>query len=671
MDQSDIQKLIGEMQKKNVQHALSGGRNFLQSWLDQLPIGIALLEGPNYTYTLCNKAVENIVGTSAMVVGKTIHEIFPPEIVQQHIKLLNDVYLKGQSHFLEDVSFKYPFPNGIIKDYYLKLTYQPLRTASGEIIGVIATAVDVTDRVLARKLLEAQEAELRRLKNQLSRAVKVAKIGFFEWNLEDNEVFVSDQLKNDWGLKTSSIPSQVCLGIIHPEDRGWVTQYIEACFAKRSPFSCEYRIIRPSDGKMKWIEVQGEIRCNSKGHPIQFFGTSIDISPQKRVLEALDDARIEAEKANSAKSAFLANMSHEIRTPLGAIMGFANLLKNEDLQKADVEKFLSVIDRNSTHLLRLIDDILDLSKVEAGRMQIETVEVALPELISEFCSVMEMRAKDKGISFKLKFFSQIPDKVISDPTRIRQILMNVVGNAIKFTEKGSVELLVHYSHAELEFAVRDTGCGISEEQAQGLFQAFHQADISTTRRFGGTGLGLVLTRKIAEAMGGTFRLERSVPNQGSLFVATIRVQMPEESQMVEGRRVGAVREEMRELPQRLLEGMKLLVVEDSEDNQNLFRAILEQAGAIVEIANDGSEGVSRALQNKYDLVLMDVQMPKMDGHEAARTLRTQQYNTPIVALTAHAMKEERDRAIESGFSEFLPKPIQKKTLLNMVSRYLH
>ncbi len=386
---------------------------------------------------------------------------------------------------------------------------------------------------------------------------------------------------------------------------------------------------------------------------------------QKRELEA---TRLQAERASSAKSAFLANMSHEIRTPLGAIMGFVDLLRESGLEHNEVANYLGIIDRNSHHLLRIIDDILDLTKVEAGKMVIENMEFSLIQFMADFSSLAGMKARENGIAFEFTASTLLPEFIISDPTRVRQILSNVVGNAVKFTEKGRVELSISFDNGHLEFRVVDTGRGISKEQRTGLFQAFSQADPSTTRKFGGTGLGLILTKNLSQALGGDFVLIESELGKGSTFAVNIQVKTPENVKLVPLKAVRIVPDsDVKIDPSHIdLTGFEILVVEDSPDNQFLIQKMLEKTGAKITLANNGAEGVKFAQAHTYNVILMDIQMPVMDGHDAVKTLRSQGYSGPIIALTAHAMKEERERAIASGFSHFLTKPIHRLSLFALL-----
>lgn len=407
------------------------------------------------------------------------------------------------------------------------------------------------------------------------------------------------------------------------------------------------------------------------GEPYGVYDHAVDVTDAILAKREMEVSRSEADAANKAKSQFLANMSHEIRTPLGAIIGFSDLLKTAGLTDESFQKYLSIIDRNSKHLLSVVDDVLDLSKVEAGMVRIETVSFSLIDLLTEVRSSAELKAREKSVAFNLKFKTEVADTIISDPTRLKQILNNVLSNAIKFTFKGAVSLTLEQAGRKLAFTVHDTGIGISAEQAALLFKPFQQADASTTRNFGGTGLGLALTRGLAESMGGSFILVSSKIGFGSEFRVEIEIEVSESA-----RQVSSISNEHHSnsrtqspAPNEQLGHLKILVIEDSIDNQVLIRLMLARLGASVEIASDGSEGVRAARANRFDLILCDIQMPIMDGYEAVREIRKQDKEIPIIALSAHAMKEEYQRALANGFTDYLTKPIDRAALFQMLRKY--
>lgn len=396
----------------------------------------------------------------------------------------------------------------------------------------------------------------------------------------------------------------------------------------------------------------------------------------EKKAQELAEAKGRAEEANAAKTDFLANISHEIRTPMGSILGYAERLLSASLASADRLRYANIIRRNGKILLDLIDDLLDISKIEAGQLEIERINVSLRQIMGEVYSLLGWRAREKGLDFNVRFESA-PSQIVTDPTRLRQILINIIGNAIKFTNKGSIEVLVRTRSAlygqrrKLEIVVSDTGCGIDVDQIDKLFEPFVQADTTTTRKYGGTGLGLALSRRLARALGGDLYLGQSRRGIGSSFVAfidpgeTTDLDLNSDLEWDETKQVPS--ETSQDLfPERGLTGLRILIVEDGEENRDLFRYYLETAGAHVSEAMDGLDGVDKALTQEYDLVLMDIQMPRLDGFEALATLKQQGYKVPVVALTAHAMKAEKERCRQAGFLDHIGKPVTAKTLVETV-----
>ncbi|MEX0652810.1 MAG: CHASE3 domain-containing protein [Phycisphaeraceae bacterium] len=402
----------------------------------------------------------------------------------------------------------------------------------------------------------------------------------------------------------------------------------------------------------------------------------------RRLAEAdLRRTRDAAEAANQAKSQFLANMSHEIRTPMTAIIGYADLLLDTRQNDSDRLNYVNTIRRNGEHLLTLINDILDLSKIEAGKAAVERVPCSPCRIISDVTSLMRVRASEKNLVFEVLSHGPLPETIQSDPTRLRQILINLIGNAIKFTDAGWVRLHVRIEPDEtgrelLRFDVIDTGIGMTEEQMGKLFRPFDQADCSTTRRFGGTGLGLSICKPLAEKLGGRIAVD-SAPDRGSTFTIWI-----DPGPLDDVTRLSACTEAVEadppstpeDLPLPALHG-RILLVDDGVDNRQLLSVYLRQAGASVALAEDGQAGCEKALaamadDKPYDLVLMDMQMPVLDGYGATARLRAKGYTGPIIALTAHAMAEDRIKCLQSGCTDYLTKPIRRVQLLQALAEHL-
>lgn len=404
---------------------------------------------------------------------------------------------------------------------------------------------------------------------------------------------------------------------------------------------------------------------------------AVDVTERVRSEKAQKQLTEDAELANQAKSRFLSNMSHEIRTPLGVIQGFAELALDPDIQQAELHEFLTTIKRNAFDLTKLLGEILDLSKIEAGRIEIEKDKFSLPQLVTDLVSALRLQAQEKGIYLKLELDGTLPENIYSDSTRIRQVLINLINNAIKFTSRGGVTIRAkvlntwqNQESSTIEFYVQDTGIGLSEEQIPRLFEPFSQADSSTTRKYGGTGLGLSLSKKLATALGGELSLVESTLHRGSIFKFSFDAGALSPKDFTD--RILNVPEEAMVLtaPFNLeLFGLKILLVEDSIDNQRLFTRYLRQTGAIVDLASNGVEGVEKASLAVYDVILMDVQMPDLDGHDATIALRERGIEIPIIALTAHAMREERERALSHGFNDYLIKPLSPQILLETLSKY--
>ncbi len=392
-------------------------------------------------------------------------------------------------------------------------------------------------------------------------------------------------------------------------------------------------------------------------------GLGQKVKELEKTQHQLFEAKAAAEAANEAKGRFLANVSHELRTPMNAILGMVDLALPRQSDPLSSE-FLQTAKASADVLLTLLNDLLDSAKIEAGKLELESAPFSLRCVLDHTTQVLAVRASEKGISYSCRIMSNVPDVLVGDQVRVRRILLNLAGNAIKFTDRGGVTVNVRVEVQEthqacLEFAVRDTGIGIPRAVLDRIFHPFTQADASTARQFGGTGLGLTISSRLVSMMGGRIWVE-SEPGQGSTFYFTIR--LPLAKQSLPAPVAPLV---LRAAPRSL----RILLVEDNPANQKLVAFILKDRGHAVEVAGNGHEGIRRAEQDRYDVILMDVQMPGVDGLEATKAIRAREYgrsHVPIVAMTAHAMKGDRERCLAAGMDGYLSKPVDGQEMIVLI-----
>jgi PAS domain S-box-containing protein len=457
--------------------------------------------------------------------------------------------------------------------------------------------------------------------------------------------------------------------ILHPEDLDPTTERWKLSLSSGKPYEMEYRL-RRNDGEYRWHLGRALPIRGSKNEVVQWIGTNTDIQDQRIAIEAARASKEAAENANRLKANFLANVSHEMRTPLGIMIGALDLLKNEEESNSEREKFTELIDRNTRQLHELINELLDVAKVEANVLHTEITQFSFKDFINELHLNFAKKASAKSLGFNIQIDGQMPDLLSSDRSRLKQILNHVVGNAIKFTSAGKVDVVVQTVYplnqggrAQIEFLVCDTGIGISTDQCERLFEPFGQADSSSSRRFGGTGLGLVLSRQFAQALGGGVELKLS-SSAGSHFRIWVLDAGIAPSQ-------ATAKQAQSSLPPSAapLSGLKILVVDDSPDNLFLLSRFLIADGAHVITAENGIVAIEKCLSSHPDLILMDLQMPVMDGHSATVELRAKGFTNPIFAVTAHAMKNDRDRALAEGFTAYLTKPIDRQRLIMTIAEF--
>lgn len=531
------------------------------------------------------------------------------------------------------------------------------------------------------QLIKKQIEDIEISKERLTLALEGSNMGFWDWDLVTGEVIYSPLWKSMLGYRDDEIADcyEEWEQRIHPDDKNSSLHEINEHMRGRKDRYKNLHRLRHKEGHYVWIMAKGRAVRDETGRPFRFVGTHFDISDQVALQNELTkaqekerNARKQAEAANQAKSIFLANMSHEIRTPMNGVLGMLQLLRDSH-PNAEQETMIVTAEKSASALLHIIGDILDLSKVEAGKMELEQVPFSLLLLINEVTSLFELRAQNKELPLLRHVATDLPDWVMGDATRLRQILTNLLGNAIKFTEIGCVELharlvqpILGDKMAHIEFCVKDTGIGMSPKELKHLFTPFTQADSSTTRRFGGTGLGLAISRNLVEMMKGKIHVD-SQKDHGTQFTFSLSLPVMDVSEIPNSAATA---------PPNLKEFHgKILVVDDLAIGQTVARMVLEKLGFEVDIACDGVEAVTKAYAAPYRMVLMDCQMPVMDGYEATRQIRQrareqQLEHLPIIALTANAQPSDVQACLDSGMDGYLPKPFRKEALVRTLHEFL-
>jgi PAS domain S-box-containing protein len=531
----------------------------------------------------------------------------------------------------------------------------------GRLIGV---SFDVTDRKEAEsKLTEANE--------RFAVAAEAANLGFWDLDIETGSVRWDDQMFRLFGVdRREGNNHRVRLKYVHADDLARVEEEMRDAMAGTRSFESEYRIVRP-DGRIRHTKAAASLKRDPTGPGGRLIGVSFDITERKEAELNLEYARDAAEAANRTKSDFLAVMSHEIRTPMNGIMGMNALLLDTDLTPRQ-RKMGETIRHSADSLLTIIDDILDISKLEAGKFDLEKIGFNLTSMLKGAIDLLAPRAEEKNLSFSADMTGMSRRALYGDPTRLRQILLNLLSNAIKFTEHGDITITVATTDAaegsaRTRFEVKDTGPGVDEEAKRRLFKPFEQADGSITRRFGGTGLGLSICKKLVELMGGEIGITDRAGG-GSVF--WFEVVLPHAAPGFDDRSEKSAEGHRRSTA---VHYGRILLAEDNDVNVEVATMILEGAGYAVDVAVDGIRAVDAVSRNSYDLVLMDVQMPKLDGLSATRQIRASERGgkrLPIIAMTANAMKEDRRRCIDAGMDDYLSKPLKPALLIETVHLWM-
>jgi len=561
----------------------------------------------------------------------------------------------------------------------------PRRNATGKIVKWFGTCTDIED-------IKATEAASRENEAILRESQRIACLGSYVFDIASDHWRSSDVLDTIFGIDATYERSEAgWLALIHPTDRAMMIDHLHLdVIGRHQQFDKEYRIVRHNDQVVRWLHGLGKLECDTYECPVKMIGTILDITEQKLTAAKLQQANLQlaaataaatelagkAEMANRAKSEFLANMSHEIRTPMNGVIGMISLLLDTQLSDEQRE-YAQMAHSCGEILLNLITDILDFSKIEAGKLDLEILDFSLPAMLHELGEMQRMRAAEKGLQFSCVIAPDIPEMLRGDPHRLRQVLLNLVGNAIKFTQYGAVSMQASLASSSatglvLRFAVCVTGIGIPADKQPLLFEKFSQVDASTTRRYGGSGLGLAISKQLVDLMDGEIGVS-SVVGHGSefWFTACVTSSLETLSAGLPQPPPAANAPPMRDH----WPSLRVLLAEDNPINQRVAAGFLQNMGLQTDVVADGLDAVEASSRTAYDLVLMDMQMPGMDGLIATRMIRAARSGAshpklPIIAMTANVMQRDREKCLEAGMDDHLPKPITPESLTTMLERWL-
>ncbi|NNG01522.1 MAG: PAS domain S-box protein [Desulfobacteraceae bacterium] len=670
----------------NSREALKTEKDRFKALIDQSPLGISIIDkGKAGTHRYLNPKFTEMLGYTLTDIpdGRAwFQQAFPDA---DYRKQVIDIWRQDQAEIVVGEATVRTF-NATCKDKSVKrIEFRPVVTGGADIFVIHE---DITERERTESALRESTAKHREILEGMAE-------GYYEVDLKGNFVFFNASLCRMMGCRPEALLGMNTRQFLDAESTSAIYTVSKSVLETgQSAKIIEWKIRRPDQSSL-WVEGSISPVRNPKNYIQGFRGLLRDVSERNKTMIALTEARKAAEAANQAKSEFLANMSHEIRTPLNAIMGMSHLVLETDLT-SEQEDFMSTVKSSAQGLLNIVDDILDFSKIETGQLKLEQIDFNLRQTIDSVIEPLVSKARDKGILFTVQIHQGVPDFLVGDPGRLRQILFNLGDNAVKFTESGIIVLgCIPEKHpgreVSLHFSIRDQGVGISPEKIYLIFDAFSQADASATREHGGTGLGLSISKQLVTMMGGRIWVE-SEPGEGSTFHFTVRLGYLTEKHPKRSGAKKLVREPKKTMskagnkpsPKEVFPVEKpdgsgtevdaskqthILLAEDNPVNQHMMMVILSKAGHRVTLVDNGQEAVLRYGGEHFDLVLMDVQMPVLDGIDAARQIRRSEASgqrTPILALTGLAMKGDREKCFDAGMDDYMTKPINPKVMLEKV-----
>ena len=671
-------------------------KNIFQTY-DYIAQGTFVLDR-TFRIVFWNRSLELQTGFNREeVLNKRLFDLYPHLRARKYVNRINSIFAGGVPAVFSPQLHKYFIPCKLPDQQYRvqHTIVTPFSDGDGSYFAVFSI-LDVTEekklidsekelknqalqevqeRLVTEEKLRQSEADLKASQERLNLAVLGADIGLWDWNITDDYLYFNDNLAYllDFSPGTLNYSISAFKELCHPDFLGKVTRAFAEHHGEKTDLLKVELKLKSNKGQWKWMQITGKITArNSNGKPRRISGILQDISEVKNYQRQLIQEKDKAEQASMAKAQFLSAMSHEIRTPMNAVIGMTHYLLQEDPRNDQVEN-LNALKFSAENLLALINDILDFSKIEAGKVTIEKIEFNLDQLLKGLYQSFLLKAKEKNIELLFELDQQLPDVIVGDRVKLIQILSNLISNAIKFTESGEVRVRVNMDVTEtgqpvstipIRFEVQDTGIGIPASKLQTIFESFTQGSSETTRVYGGTGLGLTISRHLLEIQQSEIQVD-SIEGDGSRFYFTLNFQVtnpyiPNHSPPAEQ---GAP------LPDNL-EGISILLVEDNQMNVMVAKRFLKKWLARIDTAGNGAEAVEKVQQARYDIILMDIQMPVMDGYEATRHIRKlegERYQKiPIVALTASALIDKKDVALAAGMNDFLTKPFVPDRLFSVI-----
>ena len=657
-------------EKKIADEKLKQSENKFRITFDQSPVGAALVS-LDRKFIKCNESFCDFLGYEEKeLIGKTISDITYPEDEEAGNVLIKQL-LSGN---IETFTLEKRFLRKSGRIVWGEVTASLVKDVNNKPLFILPAILDINERKLSVEKLQKSE-------HYLQEAQSLAMLGTYVVDITTGKWESSELLDNIFGINPDFNKSvEGWLSIIHPDMQEEIKNYFtNEVFGKKQRFDKEYKIIRSLDNTERWVHGTGKMQFNDSNEAIGLIGTIQDITERKRNELELINAKEKAEESDRLKTAFLCNVSHEIRTPMNSIIGFSNLLKKPELSEKSKEEYCDIIELNSNNLLNIIEDILAISKIESGLFTLKPEEVNINKFVSQLYEEVRLKNKNKLIEIILNPETSKKNIILkTDEHRLRQVLNNLISNAQKFTKQGSVEIgyeIIHnqkyksdksdkseQSEESIKFYVKDTGIGISKEYNDIIFERFRQLEETSTRHYGGTGLGLAISKKIVKAMGGDIWVE-SEAGKGSKFIFTLPYES-ENKQVVPAKNKTNIN-----IPD--LKNKKILIVEDDDFNYHFFTILLKKTKADFIRATDANECIEIFKQDKdIDLVMMDIQLPGMNGFEATKILKKIRKNVPVIAQTAYAMSSDIDQCLEAGCNDVITKPINVNTLWNLLEKHL-